>query len=251
MKKYIAGLLTGVILSLSLTTFAAVKLEAIPSPFPIMIDGIKSTIEAYNIKGSTVIKLSDLKKVGVDAKFNSDKKQIEISTIEGSTTKAEPTLNEAVPEKETINTSTLEVTSTRTVDGLTVYIAGGKEYVYRYDVSAALQKKNDSDSSKSYNKYNIAYSYFLSLPVSSVSGFEDNYVSLTVGLWGANEDAKPVNLSEPIEITNIMVDKRFEPRLPHDKQLMQFIKLDDYEKYIKPVLNSDKTLKEIYELHEK
>lgn len=245
MKKYIAGLLTGIILSLSLTTFAAVKLEAIPSPFPIMIDGIKSTIEAYNIKGSTVIKLSDLKKVGVDANFNSEKKQIEIKTIEGSTTIAEPTLNEAVPEKETINTSTLEVTSTRTEDGLTVYIAGGKEYVYRYDVSAALQKKNDSDDSK----YKDNASYYLDLPLDSSSGLKD--VILTVDVWGTNEDVKPVNLSEPIKVTNVMVDKRFEPRLTHDKQLIPCIKLDDYEKYIKPILDLDKTLKEIYELHEK
>lgn len=99
MKKYIAGLLTGIILSLSLTTFAAVKLEAIPSPFPILIDGIKSTIEAYNIKGSTYIKLADLKAAGVDANFNSEKKQIEINTIEGSTTIAEP----AIPESEKTN----------------------------------------------------------------------------------------------------------------------------------------------------
>lgn len=99
MKKYIAGLLTGIILSLSLTTFAAVKLEAIPSPFPILIDGIKSTIEAYNIKGSTYIKLADLKAAGVDANFNSEKKQIEIKTIDGSTTIAEP----AIPESEKTN----------------------------------------------------------------------------------------------------------------------------------------------------
>jgi hypothetical protein len=99
MKKYIAGLLTGVILSLSLTTFAAIKLEAVPSPFPILVDGIKSTIEAYNIKGSTYIKLADLKAAGVDANFNSEKKQIEIKTIEGSTTIAEP----AIPESEKTN----------------------------------------------------------------------------------------------------------------------------------------------------
>lgn len=253
MKKYISGLLTGLLIAvLSLGAFAAaVKLEAIPSPFPILINGTKADIEAYGIKGSTVIKLTDLKKVGVDAQYNKEKKQIEIKTIEGSTTVAEPVKNETIPEDKSTSNSVLEVTSTRTVDGLTVYTAGGKEYVHRWDVFAVLQKKNDSDNSKSVNKYNIEYSYYLDLPIDSVSGSKDNFVILTIGLWGANEDEKPINLSVPIEVTNVMVDKRFEPRLPYDRQLMHFIKLDDYEKYIKPVLDSDKSLKEIYDSHAK
>lgn len=242
MKKYIAGLLTGIIISLSLTTFAAIKLEAVPSPFPILVDGIKSTIEAYSIKGSTYIKLADLKAAGVEAKFNSEKKQIEINTTEGSTTIAEPVLDKANAETELEKNSVLEVTSTRTLDGLTVYTAGGEEYVYRYDIIAVLQKKNDIDDSK----YKDNASYYLNLPINIVNWPEDTFVILTVGIWGTNEDVKTVNLSEPIKVANIMVYKQFEPRLSNDKRKMECIKLDDYEKYIKPILNSDKTLKEIY-----
>ncbi|OPX46382.1 hypothetical protein CLHUN_01980 [Ruminiclostridium hungatei] len=98
MKKYISGLLTGLIITvLSLGAFAAaVKLEAVPSPFPILINGSKADIQAYSIKGSTYIKLADLKAAGVDAKFNSQKKQIEISPMAKSTT--EPAVSVGLPD---------------------------------------------------------------------------------------------------------------------------------------------------------
>lgn len=92
MKKYIAGLITGIILSLSFATFAAVQLKVIPNPFPIFVDGVNAEIDGYNINGSTYIKLADLKKAGVEAKFDSTKKQIEISSVAESTTNAEPTI---------------------------------------------------------------------------------------------------------------------------------------------------------------
>lgn len=115
MKKFVSGLLIGILITLSLTTFAAVKLEAIPSPFPILVDGVKAKIEAYSIKGSTYIKLADLKAAGVDARFNSDKKQIEINSITGSTTEAdpvgesikEPAISEPVPEISSENDPTI------------------------------------------------------------------------------------------------------------------------------------------------
>jgi hypothetical protein len=247
MKKYISGLLTGLLIAfLSLGTYAAVvNLIAVPSPFPILIDGKKADIGAYSISGSTYIKLADLKAAGVEARLNIDKKQIEINTNKGATTEAEPVLNEAIPEYEAVNNSVLEVTSARTVDSLTVYMAGGKEYVYRWDVISALQKKNESDNSK----YKDSASYYLDLSLDSASGLKD--VILTVDVWGTNENVKPVNLSEPIKITNLMVYKRFEPRLPNDNRKMECIKLDDYEKYIKSILDSDKTLEEIYNSYTK
>lgn len=68
MKKYLSGLITGIIISLSITVFAA-EFNIIPNPYPILIEGTKTHIEAYNIDGSTYLKLKDLEKTGLSVKF--------------------------------------------------------------------------------------------------------------------------------------------------------------------------------------
>ncbi len=104
MKKYISGLLTGIIIATSLTTFAAVQLKVVPNPYPIFINNSKANVQGYNINGSTYLKLSDLKVAGIDAKF--DKKQI------------------------TINKASAEVDTTKvTTDSLKIYIFDSKNYV--------------------------------------------------------------------------------------------------------------------------
>lgn len=91
MKKYISGLLAGIIIATSLTAFAAAQLKVIPNPYPVFVDGTKANVQGYNINGSTYLKLSDLKSAGIDAKYNKDKKQIEVKMAVDSTSKAEPT----------------------------------------------------------------------------------------------------------------------------------------------------------------
>lgn len=86
MKKYFSGLLTGIILCLSLTTFAAVELNVIPNPFKVLINGTQSEVEGYNINGSTFLKLADFKKAGLTVKFNETDKQIEVTSSNISTT---------------------------------------------------------------------------------------------------------------------------------------------------------------------
>lgn len=81
MKKFVAGLLAGIILSLSLTTFAAVELNIIPNPYKVLIDGNESNVQGYNINGSTYLKLTDFVEAGLGVNFNKDKKQIEITTL--------------------------------------------------------------------------------------------------------------------------------------------------------------------------
>lgn len=101
MKKFIFGLLVGLIITMSFSTYAAVKLDIIPNPYPILLNRTKANVGAYNINGSTYIKLTDLKALGIDAQYNGEKKQIEINSIGGSTTEAEPAITESQSDSST------------------------------------------------------------------------------------------------------------------------------------------------------
>ncbi len=72
MKKFISGLIVGLLVSVSLTAFA-VQLKVVPNPFPVFINGSESKVDAYNINGSTYLKLADLKTAGLDVKFADSK----------------------------------------------------------------------------------------------------------------------------------------------------------------------------------
>ena len=72
MKKFLSGLIVGLLVSVSLTAFA-VQLKVVPNPFPVFINGDKAQVDAYNINGSTYLKLSDLKTAGLDVKFADSK----------------------------------------------------------------------------------------------------------------------------------------------------------------------------------
>ncbi|HEX2925073.1 MAG TPA: hypothetical protein VHP38_02245 [Ruminiclostridium sp.] len=120
MKKYIAGLLSGIIIAMSVTAFAAVELKVIPNPYPVMIDGTKADVQGYNINGSTYLKLSDLKVTGLNAKFAN--KQITISKAQEST--------------ETTKDGTTKMTS----DSLKIYTIDDKEYVSMRDVCKLYSK---------------------------------------------------------------------------------------------------------------
>lgn len=150
MKKYIAGLITGLLISLSLTTFAAVKLDAVPSPFPILVNGIQAQIEAYSIKGSTFIKLADLKSVGVDAKYNSDKKQIEIATTvetesDEPSTVTEPAITTGPAiENELPDYTVPEISNTYNPNNTTILREGDDYSLITYKDRKAITYKNNT-----------------------------------------------------------------------------------------------------------
>ncbi|ACL77568.1 hypothetical protein [Ruminiclostridium cellulolyticum] len=86
MKKFFAGLITGIIVAISFTAFAAVQLKVVPNPYPVYINNVKSDVSGYNINGSTYLKTTDFKSAGLDVKYNKNKKQIEVkSTTTGLT----------------------------------------------------------------------------------------------------------------------------------------------------------------------
>lgn len=86
MKKFFAGLITGLIIAVSFTTYAAVQLKVIPNPYPVFINNSKANVQGYNINGSTYLKLSDLKTAGLDVKFADSK-----ISVTSASTEAEPT----------------------------------------------------------------------------------------------------------------------------------------------------------------
>ncbi|MCR4430439.1 MAG: hypothetical protein NUV45_05385 [Tepidanaerobacteraceae bacterium] len=84
MKKFVSGLLTGIIIAAAFSAFAA-TLTVKPNTFPVIINGVKSIVDGYNINGSTYLKLTDLEKAGLKVVFNSAAKQIEITSSFGKT----------------------------------------------------------------------------------------------------------------------------------------------------------------------
>ena len=90
MKKFVSGLLIGILITLSITTFAAVELKIMPNPYDVLINGDKADVTGYNISGSTYLKLTDFKQAGLDVNFNKDKKQIEIATPSSTSESTEP-----------------------------------------------------------------------------------------------------------------------------------------------------------------
>lgn len=83
-KNMLIGFIIGVILCLGVPVFAA-ALNVVINPYPVLIDGVKTSVEGYNINGFTFLKLADFKKAGLEVKFNEAKKQIEITTANAPT----------------------------------------------------------------------------------------------------------------------------------------------------------------------
>lgn len=78
MKKFVSGFIIGALLFSFAGVFAALELNVIPNPFPVLIDGVKTEIEGYNINGSTYLKLRDFEKAGLGIDFVD--KQVVITT---------------------------------------------------------------------------------------------------------------------------------------------------------------------------
>lgn len=84
MKKYFnkqtfAAFIFGAILFTSISAFAE-TMNVTKNLFPVLIDGVKATVDAYNIDGYTYLKLGDLKQAGLKVVFNETDKKIEITT---------------------------------------------------------------------------------------------------------------------------------------------------------------------------
>lgn len=87
MKKFISGLIIGIMITISIGAFAEGGLGDLVikhNPFPIIVNGTQEDVEAYNIDGFTFLKIADIARAldnAVDVKFDEVKREINISTI--------------------------------------------------------------------------------------------------------------------------------------------------------------------------
>lgn len=149
MKKFISGFIIGILITLSITTFAAVELEIIPNPYKVLIDNKASDVKGYNINGATYLKLTDFVEAGLGVNFNKDTKQIEITTpaanISKSTTNTSTTQllidsDGSIlfdPFENSINTD-----KEASVDSIKLYKVNNEKYVYFADIDTALKSTN-------------------------------------------------------------------------------------------------------------
>jgi hypothetical protein len=83
-KHMLIGFILGTALCIGLPVFAE-ALNIVLNPFPVLINGVETEVEGYNINGSTFLKLADFKKAGLTVKFNETDRQIEITSADSST----------------------------------------------------------------------------------------------------------------------------------------------------------------------
>jgi len=90
LKKFIIGFIVGALMFGIIPVMAQEGLTVVPNPFPVVIDGVVTEVEGYNINGYTFLKLADFGKAGLTVKFNETDKQIEISSTEKAIITPEP-----------------------------------------------------------------------------------------------------------------------------------------------------------------
>lgn len=90
MKKFIIGFIVGALMFSIIPVMAQEGLTVVPNPFPVLIDGVVTEVEGYNINGYTFLKLADFGKAGLTVKFNETDKQIEISSTKKAVITPEP-----------------------------------------------------------------------------------------------------------------------------------------------------------------
>lgn len=169
MKKYICGLITGILIATSFTAFAA-GLNIIKNDKPIYINGEKTDISAYAIDGSTYLKLRDFEKAGLKINYDSSTKHIEIEN---------PALTGESNTKENNNMSTTLTKPKSTPDGITMIDEyNGKYYVgYVYANQKIIPKgyiiKNMiSTGQNKYSLLKIIDNKGKNPDITSLSGFE-------------------------------------------------------------------------------
>ncbi len=216
MKKYIAGLITGLIIAVSFTTYAAVQLKVIPNPYPVFINNTKANVQGYNINGSTYLKLSDLKATGLDVKFAESKITITSANTAGS--------------------DQVQVNDTdKKIDGMVIYEKDSKQYVEVHDILNLLNKHSSKE-------------IYVSM--------DGEYNTPPQKIGDSNLDFKTISFSiEQLSKKGFFTIKMFD-YMPCTYVYMSnsdlydpCISIEDYKKYIQPYINL--TTEELWNLFNK
>lgn len=85
MKKYVMGLLTGIVIMISIGVFAEYEIQVYPNKYSIIVRGQQTNIKAYIIDNRAYLQLKDTSEaLGVPTTFNAELQQIEIDTAKGN-----------------------------------------------------------------------------------------------------------------------------------------------------------------------
>lgn len=156
MKKFIMGFVLGALLFSFSSVYAATGLNIMLNPYPVLINGIQTIVEGYNINDYTFLKLADFKKAGLTVKFNETEQQIEVTSPQ--TTSLNNQLNSSnsmVVGKVTIKINKVIQDS----DSLRLYITysnGSNEQIITGDSLAKIVfngKQYEYDSNFNFDRY--------------------------------------------------------------------------------------------------
>lgn len=139
LKKFIIGFIVGALMFGIIPVMAQEGLTVVPNPFPVLIDGVVTEVEGYNINGYTFLKLADFGKAGLTVKFNETDKQIEISSTKKAVITPEP-----IPDKGDDVVSDIEKFEENGYKGIRV---DGVEYYSMKSIADSIYDKG----------YNIGY----------------------------------------------------------------------------------------------
>ena len=141
MKKFILGFVLGAIIFRFTAIFAEEVLRILPNPYPVLVDGTKHDIQAYNINDYTYLKLADVGNIlGTKVIFNQTDSQIEIASpttndiignIENLTPKDLKQLRNNIDSliyKEDLKVNSEEIKITP--DGIKAFYFEGEWYIY-------------------------------------------------------------------------------------------------------------------------
>lgn len=135
MKKFVIGFILGAMIFGSGIVFAEEVLKIVRNPYPVLINGVITEVDGYNIDGSTYLKLRDFEKAGLGVNWNNEKRQIEITSVEA---------NNDIMESEETSKGEMTVTEkiTQTPDGITqIDTWEGKQYIAYIYVRNKIKEK--------------------------------------------------------------------------------------------------------------
>lgn len=228
MKKYFAGLITGIIIAISFTTYATVQLKVIPNPYPVFINNTKANVQGYNINGSTYLKLADLKATGLNVKFADSK-----ITIASATSKTDPDSNSNNALKNTVYSYKTD----RKVDNFPIYQKNGIDYIDFSDISNYFVAKEFESNDEDISEGNIKFiRYDISTQLSG-----ENTMSISIKKSGLDTiNGAPIESIMTI-LDNLVITDITALRGP----TLHCVDYESYEKFIQPLIN--RSLRDIYD----
>lgn len=248
MKKYLSGLITGLILALSFTVLAA-ELRIIPNPYPVLINGTNHTVDGYNINDYTYLKLSDFKKAGLTVKFNETDQQIEITS-----------LNDQIPQNNqldstnsiTINNITIKINKIiQDSDSLKLYITysnGSNKQIMSADSLSKIVfngKQYEYNSAFNFDRY---YEKNIKAPDFIEPGVTADSVIFFPPINNANKINVVLNANyQSYRFNNIDVISSLENNIVNKQSVVLKISVDETNKYSDWASTSD--LKEKYNIY--